>query len=108
MVEIFSANVAKVVGQIFGSSPSLGYWSIVSSPKRRYKERNFAPLVSSRLAGFYEDVAKCHSKHLVGAVNNIIVFDDFVTFGATMISMRNLIMPLQKKLVFFTAIPNKL
>ncbi|MDE5822810.1 MAG: hypothetical protein K2H63_10070, partial [Paramuribaculum sp.] len=62
--------------------------------------------------------AECYSKHRVGAVftlgkeppaeRNIIVFDDFVTTGATMISMRNLLMPLQKNRVFFTAINNKL
>ena len=67
---------------------------------------------------FYEDIAECHSKHRVGAVftfgakppkeSNIIVFDDFVTTGATMISMRELLNPLGKNLVFFTGINNKL
>lgn len=67
---------------------------------------------------FYEDIAECHSKHRVGAVftfgaeppkeHNIIVFDDFVTTGATMISMRELLMPLGYNLVFFTGINNKL
>ena len=123
MVEFFAVNVAKLVGQILGSSLSLGDWAIVTSPKRRHKERNFASLVSARLADllgipFYEDIAKCHSKHRVGAVftfgaeppkeRNIIVFDDFVTTGATMISMRELLLPLGKNLVFFTGINNKL
>ena len=123
MVEFFAVNVAKLVGQILGSSLSLGDWAIVTSPKRRHKERNFASLVSARLADllgipFYEDIAECHSKHRVGAVFtfgaeppkecNIIVFDDFVTTGATMISMRELLRPLGKNLVFFTGINNKL
>lgn len=123
MVEFFAVNVAKLVGQILGSSLSLGDWAIVTSPKRRHKERNFASLISARLAEllgipFYEDVAECHSKHRVGAVftfgaeppkeRNIIVFDDFVTSGATMISMRELLRPLGKNLVFFTGINNKL
>ena len=123
MVEFFAVNVTKLVGQILGSSLSLGDWAIVTSPKRRHKERNFASLVSARLADllgipFYEDVAECHSKHRVGAVftfgaeppkeRNIIVFDDFVTSGATMISMRELLLPLGKNLVFFTGINNKL
>ena len=96
---------------------------IVTSPKRRHKVRNFASLISARLAEllgipFYEDIAECHSKHRVGAVftfgaeppkeRNIIVFDDFVTTGATMISMRELLMPLGYNLVFFTGINNKL
>ena len=123
MVEFFAANVAKLVGQILGNSLAHGDWAIVTSPKRRHKERNFASLISARLGSllgipFYEDIAECHSKHRVGAVftfgaeppkeSNIIVFDDFVTTGATMISMRNLLMPLQKNLVFFTAISNKI
>lgn len=123
MVEFFATNVAKLIQQILGHSLSNGSWCIVTSPKRRHKERNFASLISARLGEllnipFYEDVAECHSKHRVGAVftfgseppaeSNIIVFDDFVTSGATMISMRNLLMPLGKNLVFFTAINNKL
>lgn len=123
MVEFFATNVAKLVGQILGSSLANGDWCIVTSPKRRHKVRNFASLISARLAEllgipFYEDIAEYHSKHRVGAVftfgaeppkeSNIIVFDDFVTTGATMISMRELLMPLQKNLVFFTAISNKI
>lgn len=80
-------------------------------------------MISARLGEllgipFYEDLAECHSKHRVGAVftlgkeapkeRNIIVFDDFVTTGATMISMKNLLEPLGKNLVFFTGINNKL
>lgn len=123
MVEFFATNVAKLVAQIIGSNLASGDWCIVTSPKRRHKERNFASLISARLAEllgipFYEDLAECHSKHRVGAVftlgakppteRNIIVFDDFVTTGATMISMRDLLMPLGYNLVFFTGINNKL
>ena len=123
MVEFFASNVAKLICQILGSSLGHGDWAIVTSPKRRHKERNFASLISARLGSllgipFYEDVAECHSKHRVGAVftfgaeppieRNIIVFDDFVTSGATMISMRELLLPLGYNLVFFTGINNKL
>lgn len=123
MVEKFAEGMNTLIRQILGHSLASGDWCIVTSPKRRHKVRNFASLISARLAQllgipFYEDIAECHSKHRVGAVftfgaeppkeSNIIVFDDFVTTGATMISMRNLLMPLQKNLVFFTAISNKL
>lgn len=79
-------------------------------------------MISAKLAvllsiPFYEDLAECHSKHRVGTVftlgieppkeRNIIVFDDFVTTGATMVSMRNLLMPHGYNLVFFTGINNK-
>ena len=134
MVEKFAEGMNTLIRQILGNSLADGDWAIVTSPKRRHKERNFASLISARLGSllgipFYEDVAECHSKHRVGAVftfgssfaerlrsknqspipeRNIIVFDDFVTTGATMISMRELLMPLGKNLVFFTAISNKL
>lgn len=123
MVEKFAEGMNTLIRQILGHSLATGDWAIVTSPKRRHKERNFASLISTRLAEllgipFYEDVAECHSKHRVGAVftfgaqlpseRNIIVFDDFVTSGATMISMRELLMPLGKNLVFFTGINNKL
>ena len=134
MVEKFAEGMNTLIRQILGNSLADGDWAIVTSPKRRHKERNFASLISARLGSllgipFYEDVAECHSKHRVGAVftfgssfaerlrsknqspipeRNIIVFADFVTTGATMISMRELLMPLGKNLVFFTAISNKL
>ena len=123
MVEKFAEGMNTLIRQILGHSLASGNWAIVTSPKRRHKVRNFASLISARLAEllgipFYEDVAECHSKHRVGAIftfgaqppseRNIIVFDDFVTSGATMISMRELLMPLGKNLVFFTGINNKL
>ena len=134
MVEKFAEGMNTLIRQILGHTLSNGDWCIVTSPKRRHKERNFASLISARLGSllgipFYEDVAECHSKHRVGAVftfgssfaerlrskneppikeANIIVFDDFVTTGATMISMRDLLLPLGKNLVFFTGINNKL
>ena len=123
MVEKFAEGMNTLIRQILGHSLASGDWAILTSPKRRHKVRNFASLISARLAEllgipFYEDVAECHSKHRVGAVftfgkeppkeRNIIVFDDFVTSGATMISMRELLLPLGKNLVFFTGINNKL
>lgn len=123
MIGKFAVGMNTLIRQILGNSLATGDWCIVTSPKRRHKERNFASLISAQLAtllgvNFYEDLAECHSKHRVGAVftfgkeppkeRNIIVFDDFVTTGATMISMRELLMPLQKNLVFFTAISNKI
>ena len=125
MIEKFAVGMNTLIRQILGHSLSNGDWCIVTSPKRRHKEHNFASLISARLAAllllgvnFYEDLAECHSKHRVGAVfslgkeppqeKNIIVFDDFVTTSATMISMKNLLEPLGYNLVFFTGIPNKI
>lgn len=123
MVKHIAVNIPKLIQQIRGNSLSNGDWCIVTSSKHRRKVRNLASLISARLAtllgvNFYEDLAECHSKHRVGAVftlqgehpkeRNIIVFDDFVTTGTTMISMRGLLQPLGYNLVFFTGINNKL
>lgn len=123
MVQTFAEGVSHLIGQILGHSLSAGAWCIVTAPKRRHKERNFASLISAEIGSrlgipFYEDVAECHSKHRVGAVftlkseapreRNVIVFDDFVTSGSTMLSMKNLLQPLGYNLVFFTGISNKL
>ena len=123
MVEKFAEGMNTLIRQILGNSLSNGDWCIVTSPKRRHKVRNFASLISARLAtllgvNFYEALAECHSKHRVGAVftlgkeppkeRNIIVFDDFVTTGATMISMKKLLQPMGYNLVFFAGINNKL
>ena len=123
MVEFFAVGMNKLIRQILGHSLSNGDWCIVTSPKRRHKTRNFASLISAKLAEllsipFYEDLALCHSKHRVGAdfsfgseppkERNIIVFDDFVTIGAMLVSMRNLLHPLGYNLFFCTGISNKL
>ena len=79
-------------------------------------------MVSGRIAEalsipFYEDVAICHSRHRMNAeftLNvlpkepNVIVFDDFVTTGQTLASMKRLLSIYGKNLVFFAGINNKL
>ena len=66
---------------------------------------------------FYFDCAHCHSKQRVGAVfdpnnlphePNVIVFDDFVTTGSTLLAMKNLLQEHGKNPVFFAGINNKL
>ena len=76
MVEMFAEGMNTLIRQILGHSLASGDWCIVTSPKRRHKERNFASLISARLAtllgvNFYENLAECHSKHRVGAVFTI-------------------------------------
>lgn len=122
MVTFFADSICPVIKEIVGYNLSLGQWCVVTSPKRRHKEKNFATLISERLGQmleipFYEDVAFCHTKQRVNAVfelnvlpvePNIIVFDDFVTTGQTLAGMKHLLQPLGKNLVFFTGVNNKL
>ena len=71
MIEKFAEGMNTLIRQILGHSLATGDWCIVTSPKRRHKERNFASLISARLGSllgipFYENIAECHSKHRVG------------------------------------------
>ena len=122
MVAFFADSICPVIREMVGYNLSLGQWCVVTSPKRRHKEKNFASLISERLGQmleipFYEDVAFCHTKQRVNAVfelnvlpkePNVIVYDDFVTTGSTLASMKRLLQPLGKNLVFFTGVNNKL
>ena len=122
MVTFFAKNITPVISETLGYHLADGSWAICTSPKRRHKEKNFATLISERIAAslgipFYEDVALCHSKQRVNAVfeinnlpqeSNIIVFDDFVTTGMTLAGMKKLLSSLGKNGVYFSCINNKL
>jgi phosphoribosylpyrophosphate synthetase len=122
MVEYCASNIVPVIRETIGAHLDKGDWCICTSPKRRHKARNFASLISERIAEllaipFYEDVALCHSRQRVNAVfelnvlpeeQNIIVFDDFVTTGQTLAAMKRLLSQYEKNILFFTCINNKL
>lgn len=122
MVGYFADNIAPLIRAVLGSFLSPDDYAVVTTPKRRHLTRNFASMISARLAEllglpFFEDCALAHSKHRVGAVfsannippqRNIIVFDDFVTTGQTLVSMQNLLKSHGKNCVFFAGINNKL
>ena len=122
MVEFFAENITPVISDTLGYHLVSGGWCICTSPKRRHLTKNFATLISERIGDelgipFYEDVALCHSKQRVNALfeakniplePNVIVFDDFVTTGQTLASMKKLLTPLNRNLFFCCGINNKL
>ena len=109
MVPYFVEHILPVIQEM------IGY-------KRRHLEQNFASRIAERLGEalgipFYYDCAHCRSKQRVGAVynannipieHNVIVFDDFVTTGSTILAMKNLLHSLGKNPVFICGINNKL
>lgn len=121
-VEHFAQSIVPIIKDTLGDNLREGNYCICTTPKRRHKEKNFATLISERIGEllgipFYEDVATCRSRHRVGAVfdlnnlpkeRNIIVFDDFVTTGQTLLSMKNLLTQYKKNLTFFTGVDNKI
>ncbi len=122
MIPLFADNIAKLIQSVMGPFLSSEDYAIVTTPKRRHKVRNFASMICEQLAAhlglpFYEDCAFAPSKHRVGTVfsannipphKNIIVFDDFVTTGQTLVSMLNLLLEHRKNCIFFAGINNKL
>ena len=122
MVPYFVEHLLPVIQEMIGYSLSSGDWAIVTTPMRRHKERNFASTIAGQLAGFlhipfYFDCAHCRSKQRVNAVydannipheKNVIVFDDFVTTGSTILAMKNLLHAHGKNPIFFCGINNKL
>ena len=121
-VSHFATETAALIREVIGHHLDIGNWCIVTTPKRRHLTRNFATLISDEIGillriPFYEDVATCRSKHRVNAEfdlqflppePNIIVFDDFVTTGSTLHSMKVLLEAYEKNLMLFTGINNKL
>ena len=122
MVDYFADNIAPLIRSVIGSFLSPEDYAIVTTPKRRHKERNFATMIAEKIGKhlglpFYDDCAFAPSKHRVGTVftannippqRNIIVFDDFVTTGQTLVSMQNILLKHHKNCVFFAGINNKI
>lgn len=122
MISYFVENISKLIRECMSDNLSDGSWAIVTTPMRRHKEHNFASLIAEGIAEslsipFYFDCAHCHSKQRVGAVfsanniprePNVIVFDDFVTTGSTLLAMKNMLQEHGKNTVFFCGINNKL
>lgn len=122
MIGYFADNMARLIADVLGGSLAGADWALVTTPKRRHKQHNFASLICEQMARslnipFYEDVALCHSRQRVNAVftlnvlppeHNLIVFDDFVTTGQTLLAMKKLFESLNKNLVFFAGINNHL
>lgn len=121
MVDYFANEVVPLISDVIGNFISNGDWCICTTPKRRHLVKNFATRVSELTSKldipFYEDVAHCRFRQRVNAVfdlnilpkeTNIIIFDDFVTTGQTLLAMKNLLSQYNKNLLFFSGINNKL
>lgn len=122
MIPFFAKSVSDIIKEVMGSKLHPDMFAVVSAPKRRHKTHNFASLIAQQIAGslgvpFFDDCATCRNRQRVNAVfdannippqPNIIVFDDIVTTGSTLLAMRNLLVSLGKNCIFFTGINNKL
>ena len=93
-------------------------WSIITTPKRRHKEHNFASSVCeiiSRETGitFYDNAVHAKNRHRIDPEftltmdipeHNVIIYDDIVTTGSTLIATKKLLSG--KNLLFIVGIKN--
>lgn len=122
MVTFFADSVARLISDIMGDALERGGWALVTTPKRRHRERNFATrvcLIMAQLLGitFYEDMAQaCNTDrvHPIFRLNvlpdepNLIVFDDIITTGMTLEATKQLLLPHHKNMIFVVGINNHL
>lgn len=115
MVPVFANALAPVIRSVLGEHLEHGGYAVITTPRRRHKQRNFACMVAEALAvrlsiPFREDVAIARTKQRIGVdfepgnippERNLIVFDDFVTTGSTLGAMNRLLSPLGKNCIFF-------
>lgn len=119
MVRVFADTAAGFVGRVCGRNLRAGGWCLITAPKRRHKEHNFAVEVCKSIASqldfpFYEDVFTAKDRSRINPVftltreireRNVVVFDDIVTTGSTFTAMHNALKS-EKNMVFFAGIRN--
>ena len=122
MPEKFGEDTAELILKIFGRELIRGSWALVTPPPRRHTEMNFAQRTGSIIAKrlgipYYPDVANpprtkqrinaVYTLHRLPEEENLIVYDDIITTGSTLISMRRLLTENGKNSINITSINNK-
>jgi len=121
MVPLFANSLAPVIRSVLGENLRAGGFAVITTPRRRHKERNFACMVAQSLAQildipYREDVAIARTKQRIGVdfepgnippERNLICFDDFVTTGSTLGAMNRLLAPMGKNIVYVVGVDNQ-
>ena len=104
MVPFFAKTMASYASEVIGPALSKGDWCIITTPKRRHREKNFASMVCDELARllgipFHDDVVEAKNRARIDPVftlvkqvsePNIIIYDDILTGGTTLYTTANL------------------
>jgi len=120
-INLFANRLSDLITVVLGSHLSAGHFAMITTPRRRHKDRNFSCLVAEAIAErlhipYREDVAIARTKQRVNVdftlgnfppEPNLICFDDFVTTGSTLGAMNRLLAPLGKNIVYFTGVDNQ-
>lgn len=120
LIEFVAANMAGFITQSIGNNLHPRHWVIVTPPKRRHLQHNFASIVAARIAekigiAYLDDVATCRTRQrinpdftleIIPAQHNVIIFDDFITTASTMTAMHHILTQAGKNTIFFAAVNN--
>jgi hypothetical protein len=119
MIDFFANKAVDFVSGTCGRNLRAGGWCLITTPKRRHKETNFATEVCKKIAAalnfpFYEDCIIAKNKTRINPEfsltleikeRNVVVFDDIITTGSTLTATYNLLKN-TKNMVFFVGIKN--
>jgi hypothetical protein len=120
-IQHFGEEVSNYLAEVLTTNDlSRGDWGLITSPRRRHKDRNFADLICKIIARrlnvpYYQDVVSCRNRQRVEAEfkleynppnRNLIVFDDFVTSGSTFEAMDKVLRPHDHVLLYICGINN--
>ena len=121
MIPIFVNALVPALQSVLGTHLRQGDWAVITTPRRRHKERNFACMVADEMARrlgvpYRPDVAIARTKQRIGVdfepgdippETNLICFDDFVTTGSTLGAMNRLLAPQGKNILYIVGVDNQ-
>ena len=95
-VQLFATKAEEIVRGLVQLRDTKD-WCIITTPKRRHKEKNFASMVATQLAKllgipFYDDTMEAHGRDRINTdfklvkdipESNVILYDDILTTGST-------------------------
>ena len=116
----FAETMAVLIRQWLGALDK-EMWAVVTTPRRRHKEKNFATMVSEYLAdiidiSFFPDVAVAKNKQRINPEfsleylpeqKNLLLVDDIITTGSTVKAMCNLLRSQNKTVLCIVGIDNR-
>ncbi len=119
-VDFFASHLHQYLQLLLGGNINNGQWAIVAVPPRRHKVDNFGVAVAKRLAEMsgvvcHDDVAEAVNCHRVKPdfrmcnmppEPNLIVVDDIVTTGSTLMAMREMLTTEGKNVLLIAGICN--